>query len=64
MAKWWIFKCQLCNKKFKEKFSKQDERTVDVEHIGAKTHIVSTHHCIDGKYGCGILIGAENRTRK
>jgi RNA polymerase-binding transcription factor DksA len=61
MAKWWIFKCQNCGKRVKEKFSKEDERTVDIEHIGIKTHIVSTHRCKDGKYGCCTLIGAEIR---
>jgi hypothetical protein len=64
MAKWWLFKCQNCNQKFKEKFSKEDEKTVDVQHIGAKTYIVTTHQCKDGSYGCGKLIGARNQTRE
>lgn len=64
MAKWWIFKCQNCGKKFKEKFSTEEEKTVDIEHIGTKTHLVSTHNCGNGMYGCGKLIGARNQVKK
>ncbi|MPM21481.1 hypothetical protein SDC9_67925 [bioreactor metagenome] len=63
MAMWGIFKCQLCGKKFKEKFTPEQERNIQIDHIGKYTHIISTHVCKDGKYGCGVLIGAENRTR-
>lgn len=61
--KWYIFKCQNCGKKFKEKIPKPDQ-SIDLDHIGKYTHIISTHHCKNGEYGCAILIGAENRTRK
>lgn len=68
MTKWGIFKCQNCGKKFKEKFvpegNWQKRQEIDPEHIGRYTHIVSTHRCKDGTYGCGKLVGCEVRQRK
>jgi hypothetical protein len=63
MSRWFVFKCQNCGKRFKEKFSKENEKNCSLEHIAAKTHFVATHVCKPGVYGCGVLIGAENRTR-
>ncbi len=63
MARWFIFKCQNCNRKFKEKFTEKFEK-VDIGRIGASSYITATHFCKDGTYGCGKLIGAEIRTRK
>lgn len=63
MSKWFIFKCQNCGKRFKEKFTRENEKSCDIEHIAAKTHFVATHKCKDGSYGCGVLIGAVNRIR-
>ena len=63
MTKWFIFKCQNCGKKFKEKFSKEHEKSIEIDHLGRYGHIVSTHSCKDGTYGCGMLIGAEIRSR-
>lgn len=50
-----IFKCQNCGKKFEEKPPKDKEYEAD--HVGKYTHIVSTHKCSDGIYGCARLVG-------
>ena len=58
---WYIFKCQNCGKVFQEKEKAQNmNRLIDyAEHIGVKTHIVSTHKCKPGVYGCAKLIGCQ-----
>lgn len=65
---WYIFKCQNCGKKFQEKCVKSHiesdyaGRKTENEyaaHIGCKTHIVSTHKCKEGVYGCAKLVGCQ-----
>ena len=70
---WYIFKCQNCGKGFQEKGRAQNLNRFDMdtglkrrvemeeyaEHIGTKTHIVSTHKCKNGIYGCAKLIGCQ-----
>jgi len=70
---WYIFKCQNCGKVFQEKEKAQNMNLSDMEtgimknvdlreyaqHIGVKTHIVSTHKCKAGIYGCAKLIGCQ-----
>lgn len=68
---WYIFKCQNCGKVFQEKEQTQNLNSFDADngnrarleayakHIGANTHIVSTHKCKDGVYGCAKLIGCQ-----
>ena len=59
---WLIFKCQNCGKVFQEKPPKgmagANYREI-AKHIGAKTHIVSTHECKAGVFGCAKLIGCQ-----
>jgi transposase-like protein len=67
VSKWFIFKCQNCGKKFKEKFTKQQEKEIDITRIARRTfmgqEIVSNHKCKENIYGCAKLIGAEDRHR-
>lgn len=70
---WYIFKCQNCGKVFQEKEKAQNMPRFDMDtgvehgvglveyaaHIGVKTHIVSTHKCKPGVYGCAKLIGCQ-----
>lgn len=53
-----IFECQNCRKKFEEKPPKDKEYKSD--HVGKYTHIISTHKCSDGIYGCAKLIGIHD----
>ncbi|NLH00666.1 MAG: hypothetical protein GX488_01980 [Clostridiales bacterium] len=70
---WYIFKCQNCGKVFQEKGKAQNlnrfeydtglKHSVEMleyaEHIGIKTHIVSTNKCKPNVYGCAKLIGCQ-----
>ena len=64
---WYIFKCQNCGKVFQQKEKAQNLNIFDepkdlkdcAEHIGVKRHIVSTHKCKPGVYGCATLIGCQ-----
>ena len=65
---WYIFRCKNCRKVFQEKNKAQNLNILDrqakdmkdyAEHIGVKSHIVSTHKCKPGVYGCAELIGCQ-----
>jgi len=65
MAKWGIFQCQNCGKRFREKFEQKTQFDIDPEHVARyKDSIMATHHCKENVFGCGVLIGAVIRKRK
>jgi hypothetical protein len=54
-----IYKCQHCGDLFSEDLTEEEKKTIEFGRIAVKTHIVATHHCKDGSYGCGRLVGGK-----